>query len=138
MVFGGSQVLIDLEPGYKLIFGGEQLHGATHTFLGAIGIGLVATVIGKPISEFALKLMAFRSHTISWSASACGAFLGTFSHIVLDSIMHSDMHPWSPFSTANPLLGALPLDTLHLGCLLLAAAGGIGVWLRYKFGNQDV
>lgn len=131
MVFGGSQVLIDLEPGIKMIMGAGPLHGGTHTLAGAVGIGIVATCIGKPISEFVLKRVGFSEFRISWTASATAAFIGTLSHILLDAVMHADMHPWYPIGDQNGLLGLVGIGTLHAICAGMGVVGGIGVWLRH-------
>lgn len=131
MVFGGSQVLIDIEPGYRMLSGDAVLHGPSHTLAGAFLIAIVATVIGKPISEWALKLLDFSKSQITWSASAAGAFLGTFSHLIFDAIMHADMMPWRPLSDANGLLGILTLPELHLLCVILGVVGGLIILVRY-------
>ena len=132
MVFGGSQVLIDIEPGYRMISGDAILHGPSHTIAGALVIGAIATLAGKPVSEFVLKLVRYPFPRISWAAAASGAFLGTFSHLFLDAIMHADMAPWAPLSTSNGLLGAISLTTLHVLCVLLGLVGVILFLNDYK------
>jgi hypothetical protein len=131
MVFGGSQVLMDLEPGIKLIIGTAPLHGPSHTLAGAVVIGLVATLIGKPVSEFALRLIGYPDSRISWAASGAAAFAGTLSHIGLDAIMHADMHPWAPIAQSNGLLGLITMRTLHWACVMLGVLGALGIWVRY-------
>ncbi len=131
MVFGGTQVLMDLEPGYKLLTGGTQLHGPSHTLAGALVIGLLAAVIGKPISEFAFRVGGRPDVTISWQAALAGALLGSFSHVLLDAVMHADMRPWWPVGEGNALLGWFPIGELHLYCVLLGVIGALGVWLRH-------
>lgn len=86
MVFGGTQVLMDIEPLLGLMYGWDILHGPTHTFIGATGIALGATILGKPISNFALSRLNIPHKRITWSVSALSAFIGAWSHIVLDSI----------------------------------------------------
>ena len=54
---------------------------------------------------------------ISWSAAIVGAFVGTYSHVFLDSIMHADMQPIAPLSAGNALLGVVSLESLHLLCV---------------------
>lgn len=129
MVFGGSQVLIDIEPAYRMIAGDPVVHGPSHTIMGALAIGAIATIIGKPISEFVLHLFRYPWPSMSWVAAALGAFLGTFSHLFFDAIMHSDMKPWAPFSDSNGLLGIISLSNLHILCVVL---GLIGAWLYFK------
>ncbi|HUF81791.1 MAG TPA: hypothetical protein VMN03_11685, partial [Burkholderiales bacterium] len=73
---------------------------------------------------------------ISTKAAGAGAFIGAYSHVAIDSIMHGDMEPFAPFTAASPWLHAVQLETLHLACV---AAGLIGVtglfvirWLELK------
>jgi membrane-bound metal-dependent hydrolase YbcI (DUF457 family) len=49
--------------------------------------------------------------------------VGTYSHVVLDSIMHADMHPFAPLFRANTLLRIIPAGTLHVVCVLSGIAG---------------
>ena len=129
MVFGGSQVLIDLEPAYRMVVGDPILHGPSHTLPGALAIGFVATLIGKPISEFVLRRIAYPRPKIAWLASANGAFCGTFSHLFLDAIMHADMLPWAPISESNNLLFSLSTSELHLLCVGLGIVGALVFFL---------
>lgn len=130
MVFGGAQVLMDIEPAVQIYRNAAVLHGYTHTVAGALVIGAVATVIGHPLSLFVLDRLPGRYRPLSWRAAVAGAFVGTFSHIGLDALMHADMRPLWPLSDANPLLGVVPLGTLHLGCVALGLVGGLVVAAR--------
>lgn len=125
VVFGGSQVLIDIEPGYRMAVGDAVLHGPSHTVGGAVLIGTVATLIGKPIGEFVLRKIMPSRREITWSAAAAGAFSGTFSHLFLDAVMHSDMTPWAPLFESNGLLGVVSLRVLHIACVALGLAGAL-------------
>ena len=53
------------------------------------------------------------------------AFIGTYSHIFIDSIMHSDVMPFLPFSTASPLHGIISIEALHVWCVVSALVGGL-------------
>ena len=132
MVFGGSQVLMDIEPAEQLYRGADVLHGYTHNLAGALVIGGIATLIGRPISLLVLRRLPGNYKSFSWRASAMGAFVGTFSHVGLDALMHPDVRPLWPFSPANPLLGAVSVGSLHLACLVLGAVGGLVVWARSR------
>jgi membrane-bound metal-dependent hydrolase YbcI (DUF457 family) len=44
-----------------------------------------------------------------------------FSHVFLDSIMHSDMQPFAAFCNGNALLHIITIDQLHMLCLALGA-----------------
>ena len=112
ITFGVAQVVIDIEPGIGMLRGSEVLHGWTHTYLGATIIaGLV--LLCRPLCNRILmrwnaelrhhRLFGFTSkEPIGWSAAAIGAFVGTYSHVALDSLMHLDIQPFAPFSGANP------------------------------------
>lgn len=127
MVFGGSQVLMDIEPLLGILRGSPVLHGYTHTVLGALVIGIVAALIGKPISAYALALFRIPHAPFTWLAAFSGALAGTFSHIVFDAVMHSDMRPWWPFSEANGLLHIVSVERLHAVCIALGLLGALAV-----------
>jgi hypothetical protein len=125
MVFGGAQVLMDIEPLLRILRGDRVLHGYTHTIAGALLIGVAAALIGKPISVFVLRMLRIAHDPLTWVAAFNGALLGTFSHIVLDAVMHSDMRPWWPVAEGNGLLHALPVGQLHLLCVGLGVLGAL-------------
>lgn len=127
MVFGGTQVLMDVEPLIRIIRGDAVLHGPSHTLAGAAVIAVVAGWIGRPISMLALGWLNFRRTPFPWHASFCGALVGALSHLILDGLMHADMRPFWPVVSANPLLSAVTVDRLHGICLALAAIGILGL-----------
>ncbi len=135
MVFGGSQVLMDIEPAYRMIGHDLIIHGPTHTLAGAAVIGSIATLSGKPISEFVLRRLAYTKAAMTWTAAATGAFAGTFSHIFFDAIMHADMMPWAPLSGSNKLLGLISINALHISCVALGAIGAV-LFFANNRGNQ--
>ena len=130
MVFGGAQVLMDIEPLLGIIQGSSVLHGYTHTLAGALLIGAVAGAIGKPVSSLVLEKLRMLRQPLSWQAAFTGAFAGTFSHVVFDALMHADMRPWWPLADSNGLLGLVPLGALHVACLAAAGIGGAIVFAR--------
>lgn len=140
--FGLAQVLIDLEPGVRMITGQGDLHGWSHTVAGALGIGAITTLTApwliRPIVQRWNQELVHYCQT--WltvpvtprkGAVAMGAFVGTFSHLLLDGFMHADMHPLAPFTRLNPLLEWLPHDTVYVLCAV-AAAVGAAAWLVRK------
>ena len=136
MVFGGSQVLIDLEPLIRMIRDDAILHGPTHTIPGAFAIALIAGLLGKPISLFVLRRLDIPHRTFGWTISFVSAFLGTFSHLALDAIMHSDMMPMWPLTPQNPALSLISTGHLHLLCLAAALVAGVIVGLRSLAANR--
>jgi hypothetical protein len=136
MVFGGAQVLMDIEPLVGLIRQSSILHGYTHTVAGALLIGLIAGAIGRPVSGWVLRVLAVPHHPFTWSASFIGALLGTFTHIILDAFMHADIRPWWPLFGGNGLLDVIPLGALHLLCACTAVLGGVAVVIRAKLARS--
>jgi hypothetical protein len=133
-VFGFSQVVMDIEPLVRMIRDDVVLHGFVHTYLGATLIGLVSAVAGRPICQALLNrwapdpTAAFETwlrgpRLISWPAAIIGAFAGTYTHVFLDGIMHSDMQPLAPFPGASGLLGVVSPGVLHVGCVLSGVLG---------------
>ena len=136
MLFGFSQVMIDLEPAIRILRNDPFLHGFTHTYLGATLVALVSVALGRPICQWLLDhwrpdpdsalLTGLRgSGRISWPAALWGAFLGTFTHVALDSIMHFDMAPFAPISSANPLLRFVSVGWLHVFCIASGLVGAV-------------
>ena len=139
MVFGFSQIAIDIEPLVHIIRGDAVLHGFTHTYLGATLIALASVLVGRPVCQFLLKYWTpdpsspflnwlHGPKLLSWPAAIASAFVGTYSHVFLDSIMHFDMQPLAPFSDTNALLHVISVDSLHLVCVL---GGVLGVLLSF-------
>lgn len=137
MVFGFSQVAIDIEPLVGIIRGNAAVvHGFTHTYIGATLIAVFSVVVGRPICQFFLNYWTPDPHSlflswlrgpklISWPAAITGAFVGTYSHVFLDSMMHSDMQPLAPMSDANGLLHIISVGGLRLLCLLSGVLGAL-------------
>jgi hypothetical protein len=134
MAYGVAQVAMDLEPLVRLLRGERFVHGLSHTLAGATVIGLAALVIGRPICQHLLNFWTPGPASpfqfwlrgpprLTWTAAATGAFVGTYSHIVLDAIMHVEMRPWWPLGDRNDLLGLVSMEALHLGCLAGGVAG---------------
>lgn len=133
MVFGWSQIVMDTQPLLALLGADILLHGFSHTLIGASLLGIVAALSGKYLSELGLRILRMPSYTpIKWSTVFLSAFIGVYSHVVFDSIMHVDMLPFAPFSTWSPLYACINIDQLHLFCLVSAVLGGVYFAYRYR------
>lgn len=142
MIFVFSQVLIDLEPLYFIVKSELPVHRFFHTYLGATVIAVVSYIIGRPLCGLFIAIFKrsfVRSkpgileamRLISPLAALTAAFIGSYSHIVLDSIMHSDINPLSPFSEENVLLNSISVIELHLYCFIAGIVGAIGRGFRW-------
>ncbi len=143
MVFGWSQIVMDIQPLIVLISGEGHLHGFSHTYIGAILLAVFSALSGKYLSEIGLYILYINNQCqikISWWVAFVSAFIGTFSHVVLDSIMHSDVVPFYPFTFSNNLLGIISVAHLHKLCIYSAFIGGIiyfGVYGLQKFNKRS-
>ncbi|MFH6955298.1 metal-dependent hydrolase [Pseudoalteromonas sp. XMcav1-K] len=129
MVFGWTQIVMDIQPLIVLITGEGHLHGFTHTYLGAILIALFAALSGKYLSELGLKILRITENdasiSITWGVVLLSAFIGSFSHVLLDSIMHADVEPFFPFTLNNQFLGIISVSVLHKVCLYSGLVGAV-------------
>lgn len=133
MVFGWSQIVIDIQPLVVMLTGKGELHGFSHTLLGASIIGLFCGATGKTLGQWGLCMLREPNHLpICWRVSFLSAFIGTYSHIWIDSIMHPDVMPLAPLSTASPLHGIISIESLHILCVLSALVGGIIYYARNR------
>jgi hypothetical protein len=143
-VFAFSQALIDLEPIGFFVFTGDPVHPYLHTYLGATLVFLASWWLGRPVGEWAIRawnawLSPAQARWLGYEprvtvrAAGTGAFVGAYSHVAIDSIMHGDMEPFAPFSTASPWLQVIPIETLHWLCVVAGAIGVAGLaWRRRR------
>lgn len=142
LVFGVAQVAMDIEPLLGIIRGWTVLHGWTHTYLGATLIGIAVFLLAPPLCQWILRRWnrELEFHQLHWlrspepitrSAALTGAFVGTYSHVLFDGIMHADLLPLRPWSADNVLLGLLSIDALYWACF---GSGLLGVAMWWALG----
>jgi hypothetical protein len=142
-VFCFAQVATDCETAYYMVQGEYPLHRFFHTYCGATLVAVFSIIVGRPICQFILRVwshgrdLPFKDYfptttVIPWTSAATGAFLGTYSNVFLDSIMHSDIMPFAPFSTANRLYLVVGPGLLHLLCLILGVLGAFYIASRNR------
>lgn len=139
-VFAFSQALIDLEPIGFFLLTGDPVHPYLHTALGAALVFLASWLAGRPACEWILRwwnrqLSPAQARwlgvdlAIPPMAAAVGAFLGAYSHVAIDSIMHIDVKPFAPFSPVSPSFLIVSIDALHWLCVVAGAAGAAALAL---------
>jgi membrane-bound metal-dependent hydrolase YbcI (DUF457 family) len=129
MVFGWSQIVIDIHPLFVILSDRGTVHGFTHTYLGATLIAFFCALSGKYLGELGLKIMRKKEYLpINWNVAFISAFIGTYSHVFLDSIMHYDVIPFNPFWKSNILFSIVSVNMLYIFCL---ASGLIGIVIYY-------
>ncbi len=125
-VFGWSQIVMDIQPLVVMLSGSGELHGLSHTIVGATLLGLLSAITGKYLSEVGLTVVRWqRFLPIRWKTVFQSAFLGTYSHVFIDSIMHVDVSPFHPLSGDNPFYGVISMAALQQICIASAVIGGI-------------
>ena len=123
LAFCAANVLIDIEPLYYMLTRQYPLHRLFHTYAGATAVAAGTVALFLVARPFNLpNLLGWKSLT-PFQVSA-GASIGVYSHVALDSLMHRDIRPFSPFSEANPLLHTVNVSSLYWFCL---SAGLVGL-----------
>ncbi|SDK32182.1 hypothetical protein SAMN05192566_0880 [Methylophilus rhizosphaerae] len=133
LAFCSANVLIDIEPLYYMVTGQYPLHRFFHTYIGATIVMVVTTLIFFGALNLASKIKLpnlFQWQNLSSLSIWLGAGMGSYSHIVFDSVMHADIAPLSPFSNANSLYRFFSLGELHLFCILAAIFGVVVIAIR--------
>ncbi|MDC7126306.1 MAG: metal-dependent hydrolase [Spirochaetales bacterium] len=88
-----SNVIIDIQPFLVVFFDCKfELHGFSHTLIGGSAIMLPVSVI------FGLIRKKITKQKISIVSYILGGEVGVLLHLFLDSLMHSDMVVFLPFS----------------------------------------
>ncbi|MBP1909632.1 metal-dependent hydrolase [Methanolobus bombayensis] len=112
-----GSIIIDIRATYCLFAGCRPLHGPLHTFLAATIVGLlIAWLIYSQrtwLQKITDKLRIEQSY--SFNSTILGSIIGTWSHVVLDSPLYSEITPLWP-STSNPLLWEISSVTIYALC----------------------
>lgn len=136
IAFVAANCITDCESVYNILRNSFPLHRFLHTFVGATlvcGVTIVLFVAMRRLSRNVSLPNWFQWQQLTTAAVGVGAALGSYSHIVLDGIMHADMRPFAPWSDANPFLRAIPLSALHWGCI---GAGLVGIAILLLRGQR--
>ena len=128
---------MDIQPLLVMLTGEGRLHGLTHTVPGATLLALVAAPTGRYLlAREWLRgwLPGVGWPCITWPVALFSTAIGTFSHLLLDAFMHSDLQLLAPLSPGNPLQGLVSLELLHGLLLGGGLLGALGYWLLQRRG----
>lgn len=127
MVFGWTQIIMDIQPLLVILTGAGHLHGFSHTYIGATLLAMFSALTGKPLSEWGLQVIGVspwqNAIRIRWWVVFTSAFIGSYSHVILDSLMHTDMQPFYPFDESNGLLGIVTVNQVYQWCVYVGLFG---------------
>lgn len=102
------------------------LHGPLHSFTGAIFLAFI-TGIGSWFSlKYVFPLVLEKFHIdlpisiprYSLWCSLLSAFLGTFSHVILDAFLYDEIDLLYPLGVGNPWNGMISNNLVYLTCVL--------------------
>lgn len=116
IMFGFSQIVIDLQQLYKHIQYPHQLahHGLTHTIIGATIIAIICLLFRGLLEKL------FRQ-SISKVSAINGVFLGVYSHLLLDSLVHSEVSKrlFLPLQIDSHLYGYINNKEMNVLCIFM-------------------
>ncbi len=150
LVFGVTQVIIDSEAAFHIVRGDWPIHDFLHTYLGATLVAALTVAVARLDGYgYAIRLWKrvvartsgslFRIEPrIPLSAAVSGALIGGYSHVLLDSVLYSDMRPFAPLSESNALLGVMSASQVYLLCLALGALGAVALTATHMLGRRSV
>ena len=112
--FIAANVLIDIEPGiimfFKMDAQGYALHGFLHTLVGATLVSVLAALVMTGVLWSEWK---------TWRTVLLRLFFGVWSHVLLDSLVHTDVEPFAPWFGGNPFYTGL-IEPISLICLVVS------------------
>ena len=137
---------MDIEPLIGLFRNSGTLHGVTHTFIGAIIIAILAAIVSPYICRLILGRFnrEVEFYKVGWLSAPetasniviySSAYFGTLSHVLIDSFIYYDIHPFIPFSDLNPFLNIISQDGVYYLCSVSAILGAAPWVIRKKMGN---
>ena len=132
-----ASVILDIEPILVLMLNLPiPLHGFLHSYLGATIIAIILAFVLYPMIGTLNKLVAiFGIHQESSLRHILPAsFIGTYSHVFLDSFVYLEMNPFFPI-IGNPFIGVFPSIFIYSSCIYLGLLG-FGVYIIRILYNQ--
>jgi membrane-bound metal-dependent hydrolase YbcI (DUF457 family) len=142
-VFCFVQVITDCETAYYIVRAEYPLHRWFHTYLGGTFVAIFCVIVGRPICNFLLRMWERLSARlpnqklptiprISFQAAVIGALLGSYTHVLLDSIVHPDVSPFRPFTMNNPFYGIASFSGVELLCVVAGLLGVLAIAFRLR------
>ncbi len=136
IIFGWAQFLMDLQPLLVILTGKGNLHGFSHTYIGATLIAIFSVLTGRWVYQGIMHFIkkdfsAYQKQLfdvpkkLTLRVCIISAFIGTYSHVLLDSIMHADVEPFYPFNLDNDINLLISINSLHKLCIYTGLIGVI-------------
>ncbi len=126
-VFAVTQVVMDIEPGVRMVMNSDVLHGWTHTLAGAVPVALASAVMWQILERRRVWRWTFDSIHPAMLWTTC--LVGTWSHVLLDSLIHRDMASTREWLPLDPWL-FLSHESVQIACLVFAGVGAVALAAR--------
>ena len=144
IIFALTNVVIDFEPITYFVITLNPAHRFFHTIIGATLVAILCVVYGRGLCEKCIKHWNsdLKPNEVKWFSieesiskfsAWSGGLIGAWSHIFLDSFMHDDIKPLSPFTDSNILLNTISMEMLHTLCIV---SGVLGIAMLFVFKPQ--
>lgn len=137
-----ASVILDLEPLAVLLFHlSYPLHGIFHTYLVASFVAVLLSIVLWPLRSFLNTIVSIFgiNQESTFQSLLLASFIGTYSHVFLDSFLYAEMNPFYPL-LGNPFFGLIQSQVIYSLCVLsgflgLIAYGGHLLYRYYKSKN---
>lgn len=122
-----ANVILDVEPFLVLVTGASYpLHGYFHTFIAAVGVGLVlgfaAFIFEKRLQPFYKTLLFETGKPMEKHKFLLAGVFGTSLHVLFDAPLYVDIEPFYPVE-ANPLYGLVSSSAVYQLCVWMGILG---------------
>lgn len=127
--FAATEVAVDVETLVNLIRNQWPVHDRLHSLPGSLAIGLAVGLATHVVGRAVVKRLPkwaeepLLESEVSLGGALLGGTAGGVTASLLDAVMHEDLRPFWPISSANPFLESISVSGLHSACLVSAAIG---------------
>ncbi|MHA2246737.1 MAG: hypothetical protein ACXADY_17470 [Candidatus Hodarchaeales archaeon] len=123
---------------------GLPLHGPLHSFTGTVFLGLITGISSLLCFKYLFPLiieqlqlnLLFSVPEYSLRCSLFSAFIGNFSHIILDAALYNEMDLLYPLGIGNPWYGILSSSMIYSICVISFFLG-ISI-LTFRFYRKSI
>jgi hypothetical protein len=119
-VFALTQVTMDIEPGVRMVIDSDVLHGWTHTLAGAVPVAIACALVWQILERRRIWRWTFDAITPGMLWTSC--LVGTWSHVLLDSLIHRDMASTRELLYLDNSL-FLSHESVQMACMVGAGLG---------------
>jgi membrane-bound metal-dependent hydrolase YbcI (DUF457 family) len=135
--FMAANIIVDIEPLIALILGSGPLHGFFHSFLGGelVAVALAALMILiRPYFNPLMKLVGLQEKSNNQSI-LYAALTGVGLHIIMDSVLYTDIRPFLPLEI-NPFYLGYEYTSIMYSLCFNSGMLGLGL-LVYRWIKKD-